>query len=200
MTEFFIPFLILDLINNIHRSGRPKLITERGARKLSKIVKPDRRQSLRDITHEFSCKFIFSFMWMLCRSLLVILSFFCWLYGQQSFTHGSPTNDIRHVNLVTKSVISHEWGKKRKVLTTSGTFPWSSVTQIFHSSQPSHGGNRKTFDLFLLTLRTTKFYTRIANYNPKKANFSELFWLNMIEHWKHWIHAWYHVKIAAIRV
>ena len=41
-------------IENIHRSGRPKLITERGARKLSKIVKPDRRQSLRDITHEFN--------------------------------------------------------------------------------------------------------------------------------------------------
>ena len=41
-------------IENIHRSGRPKLITERGARKLSKIVKADRRQSLRDITHGFN--------------------------------------------------------------------------------------------------------------------------------------------------
>jgi hypothetical protein len=30
------------------------------------------------------------------------------------------------------------------VLTTSGTYPWSSVTQIFHNSQPSHGGDRKT--------------------------------------------------------
>ena len=41
-------------IENKHRSGRPKLITERGARKLSKILKTDRRQSLRDITHEFN--------------------------------------------------------------------------------------------------------------------------------------------------
>jgi transposase len=30
-------------IENKHRSGRPKLITERGAQKLSKIVKTDRR-------------------------------------------------------------------------------------------------------------------------------------------------------------
>jgi len=37
-----------------HISGRSKLITERGERKLSKIVKTDRRQSLRDITHEFN--------------------------------------------------------------------------------------------------------------------------------------------------
>jgi transposase len=41
-------------IENKHRSGRPKLITERGAWKLSKIVKTDRKQSLRDITHEFN--------------------------------------------------------------------------------------------------------------------------------------------------
>ena len=41
-------------IENKHRSGRPKLITERGARKLSKIVKTDRRQSLQDTTHEFN--------------------------------------------------------------------------------------------------------------------------------------------------
>ena len=30
-------------IENKHRSGMPKLITERGAQKLSKIVKTDRR-------------------------------------------------------------------------------------------------------------------------------------------------------------
>jgi hypothetical protein len=28
------------------------------------------------------------------------------------------------------------------VLTTSGTYPWSFVTQIFHNGQPSHGGDR----------------------------------------------------------
>jgi hypothetical protein len=30
------------------------------------------------------------------------------------------------------------------VFTTSGTYPWSFVTQICHSGQPSHGGDRKT--------------------------------------------------------
>jgi len=32
------------------------------------------------------------------------------------------------------------------VFTTSGTYPWSFVTQIFHSGQPSHGGDRKIFN------------------------------------------------------
>ena len=44
----------------------------------------------------------------------------------------------RRVNLVTNPVISHERGKDREVFTTSGTYPWSFVTQIFHNSQPSH--------------------------------------------------------------
>jgi hypothetical protein len=44
-------------------------------------------------------------------------------------------------------VISHERGKDRVVFTTSGTYPWSFVTQIFHNGQPSHGGDRKTFEV-----------------------------------------------------
>jgi hypothetical protein len=31
--------------------------------------------------------------------------------------------------------------------TTSGTYPWSFVTQIFHSGQPNHGGDRKSFEV-----------------------------------------------------
>jgi hypothetical protein len=31
------------------------------------------------------------------------------------------------------------------MFTTSGTYPWSFVTQIFHSGQPSRGVDRKTF-------------------------------------------------------
>jgi hypothetical protein len=58
------------------------------------------------------------------------------------------TSGTRLVNLVTNPVISHEWGKDREVFTTSGTYPWSFVTQIFHSGQRSHGGDRKTFDDF----------------------------------------------------
>ena len=55
------------------------------------------------------------------------------------------TSGTRRVNLVTHPVISHERGKDREVFTTSGTYPWSFVTQIFHNSQPSRGGDRKTF-------------------------------------------------------
>jgi hypothetical protein len=47
----------------------------------------------------------------------------------------------RRVNLVTNPVISHGRGKDREVFTTSGTYPWSFVTQICHNSQPSHVHN-----------------------------------------------------------
>jgi hypothetical protein len=42
-------------------------------------------------------------------------------------------SDTRRVNLVTNPVISHKRGKDREVLTTSGTYPCSFVTQIFYS-------------------------------------------------------------------
>jgi hypothetical protein len=48
-------------------------------------------------------------------------------------------------------MINHEWGKDREVFMTSGTYPRSYVTQIFHSGQPSHGGDRKTFEVLTLT-------------------------------------------------
>jgi hypothetical protein len=34
----------------------------------------------------------------------------------------------------------------REVITTNGTYPWSFVTKIVHSGQPSHGDDRKTFE------------------------------------------------------
>ena len=43
--------------------------------------------------------------------------------------------------------VSYLW----KVFTTSGTYPWSFVTHIFHSDQPSHGGDRKTFEVMTST-------------------------------------------------
>ena len=61
------------------------------------------------------------------------------------------TSDNRRVNLVTNPVISHERGKDREVFATSGTYQWSFVTQIFHSGQPSRGGNRKTFEVMTST-------------------------------------------------
>ena len=57
----------------------------------------------------------------------------------------------RRVNLVTDPMISHELGNDREVLTTSGTYPWSFVTDIFDSGQPSHGGDRKTFEVMTST-------------------------------------------------
>jgi len=38
------------------------------------------------------------------------------------------------------------------VFTTSGTYPWSFVTQIFHSGQSSHGGDRKIVEGMTSTL------------------------------------------------
>jgi len=32
-----------------------------------------------------------------------------------------------------------------------GTYPWSFVTQIFHSGQPNHGGDRKTCEMMTST-------------------------------------------------
>ena len=43
------------------------------------------------------------------------------------------TSGTRRVNLVTNPVISREWGKDQEVFTTSGTYPWSFVTQRFHN-------------------------------------------------------------------
>jgi hypothetical protein len=45
----------------------------------------------------------------------------------------ASTSGTRCVNLVTNSVISHELEKDWEVLTTSGAYPWSFVTQIFHN-------------------------------------------------------------------
>jgi hypothetical protein len=52
--------------------------------------------------------------------------------------------DTRGVNVVTNPVISHAQGKDREVF-TSGRYPWSFVTYIFHSGQPNHGDDRNTF-------------------------------------------------------
>jgi hypothetical protein len=38
------------------------------------------------------------------------------------------------------------------VITTSGTYPWSFVTQIFHIDQPGDGGERKIFEVMISTL------------------------------------------------
>jgi len=39
----------------------------------------------------------------------------------------------------------------REVFTKSGTYPWSFMTQIVHNGQPSHGGDRKIFEVMTST-------------------------------------------------
>ena len=67
------------------------------------------------------------------------------------------------------------------MLTTSGTYPWSFVTQIFHIGQPSHGGDRKTFEVMISTqprgthdsvafLLATTLYQENPDRNPKLAS------------------------------
>jgi hypothetical protein len=38
------------------------------------------------------------------------------------------------------------------MLTTSGTYPWSFVTQIFHNGQPNHGAHSKIIEVMTSTL------------------------------------------------
>jgi hypothetical protein len=52
------------------------------------------------------------------------------------------TSCTRSVDLVTNPVTS-EWGKDRDVF-TSGTYPWSFMTQIFHKC---HGGDQFFFEV-----------------------------------------------------
>ena len=61
------------------------------------------------------------------------------------------TSDTHRVNPVTNPVTSHERGNDMEVSTKSGTYPCSFVTQIFYNGQPSHGGDRKTFEVMTST-------------------------------------------------
>ena len=61
------------------------------------------------------------------------------------------TSDSRRVNLVTNPVINRERGKYREVITTSGAYPWSFVTPIFHNGQPSRRADRQTFEVMIST-------------------------------------------------
>ena len=53
-----------------------------------------------------------------------------------------PTPLVALVTLATNTVISHEWGGNRNVITKKRIYPWSFVTQIFRN-----GGNHKTFEV-----------------------------------------------------
>jgi len=71
----------------------------------------------------------------------------CELRCSGSVDSSCSTGGTHRANLVTNPMINHERGKDLEVFTTSGTYPWSFVTQIFHNGQPSHGGDRKTYEV-----------------------------------------------------
>jgi len=48
-------------------------------------------------------------------------------------------------------VVNLERGKNWGVFTTSGTYPWPFVTQVFRNDQPSHRGDRKTVEVLTST-------------------------------------------------
>ena len=50
------------------------------------------------------------------------------------------------------------------MFTTSGTYPWPFVTQIFYNGQPSPGDDRKT----------------VISFSPKLITFNSLFCINII--------------------
>ena len=77
------------------------------------------------------------------------------------------TSGTRWANLVTNPVISREWRKNREVFTTSGTYLRSFVTQIFHNSQPSHGGDRKIFEVMTSTLPKRNLFMHFGFQAPK---------------------------------
>jgi hypothetical protein len=66
------------------------------------------------------------------------------------------TSGTHRVNLVTNLVISREWGKDREVFTTSGTYPWSFVTQLFHNGQPSQ----------VVTVKLSKWWLQLYQKEP----------------------------------
>jgi len=61
------------------------------------------------------------------------------------------TSGTYRVTPVTNTVMRHERGKDREVLTSRGTYPWSFVIQIFRNGQQSHGGDRTTFEAMIST-------------------------------------------------
>jgi len=54
------------------------------------------------------------------------------------------------------------------IITTNGTYPWSSVRQIFSNGSPSHGGDRNNIqkDDFNLTKRNPGFRSFLVSSYP----------------------------------
>ena len=75
------------------------------------------------------------------------------------------TSGTRRVNLGTNPVISHEWGKDREVFTTSGTYPWSFVTQILHNGQAANTTIYHTWGMHVNHFITVVVFESRMSYN-----------------------------------
>jgi hypothetical protein len=100
------------------------------------------------------------------------------------------TSGTRRVNLVTNPVISRAWGKDREVFTTSGTYPWSYVTQIYHNGQLDWRYGLFTMckvDGNVLLIVVCPFVKKNWNFEIlwKFRNFELLIFFEIFEYW--WI-------------
>jgi hypothetical protein len=84
------------------------------------------------------------------------------------------TSGIRRVNLVTNPFITHEWGKDREVLTTSGTYLWSFVfgrekkyKRTYNEIQNIPGTHKSKYRVIRTSLKTNE-----QRYVPLVANTS----------------------------
>jgi len=75
------------------------------------------------------------------------------------------TSGTRRITLATNTVISHEWGTDKEVLTTNGTYALSFVTQIFRT------GSTKTWWLgSVVSLLAVTLYQGNPDRNHKRWN------------------------------
>ena len=51
---------------------------------------------------------------------------------------------------------------------TSGTYPWSSVTQMFGNGQPGHGGDRKAFKVMQVNISIAIMIKYNSKYSEEK--------------------------------
>ena len=80
------------------------------------------------------------------------------LRGPGRVGSSGSTYDIHRVTLITSTVVSHKWGKDQIMITTSGTYPWLFVTQIFCDFR-----NSASFIIFLYDWSTCYILLAVNN-------------------------------------
>ena len=109
------------------------------------------------------------------------LQLFCaplWRMGPRC---SSAETQVCHRSYIIAAMISQERRKDWEVFTTSGTYPWSFVTQIFHNVN----------QVMMATVKLSKWWLQLnclvlrrRLWNIKFAHWSGLFMYNTIKVWK----------------